>query len=135
LLHCHHADRGTRSGTHARPWLDNGYYFSHRVTIPDVSAPMVRDQTEFAALLFPRQLFGMYGFGSVEIAEEGITFRWSGLLIRAKPEMYEWDKIELLRMRGATLIVKLEGHRIRREAHVWRSKVLRRALEARGHQC
>ena len=61
------------------------------------------------ALIFTRGLFGLYGFGSVEVVGTGVKITWSGWLIRVKDQVIEWDEIKSIKLQGSRIRIQQPG--------------------------
>ena len=81
------------------------------------------------AILFPRDLFGFYGFGYLDVAAEGVTIRWSGPLFHAIDEHHPWAEVARAKVRGHWFSFRLLTQRPALTAFVLRPRRAREALE------
>ncbi len=81
------------------------------------------------AILFPRDLFGFYGFGDLDVAAEGITLRWKGPLFHSVDEHHPWAEVTRAKSRGHWFNFRLTTQRPPLTAFVFRPRRAREALE------
>ena len=80
------------------------------------------------AVIFSRGPFGIYGLGHIEVSEQGIAVRWSGL-VRVRPKSSGWGEIQSVRMRGSKVSVKRIGQVIPTTALVFHQTRILEALQ------
>jgi hypothetical protein len=81
------------------------------------------------AILFPRDLFGFYGLGYLDVTADGVTVRWSRWLFRSGDEHHPWGEMTKAKVHGHWFSFRLLTQRPPLTAFVLRPRRTREALE------
>jgi hypothetical protein len=80
------------------------------------------------AILMPRGLFGLYGVGYVAVSAAGVTYRWSGWLLRARGSNFPWTDVRKIVVNGRWVHITVAHQFLTASAFVFQPTATREAL-------